>query len=90
VELDLGGEGVVLLLPAGEEVQEQHQAQQGDRHRLRLLEGHRHRPARPLIRPRRRRPRRRRRAQEVARVLPRQRRQGHQDGVDDARVPPPA
>ncbi|KAL5684001.1 hypothetical protein ACJX0J_010386, partial [Zea mays] len=79
--------GVVLLLPERKEVPEQHQAQQG--HRLRLLEGHRHRPA---YLPCHREPRRVRvrRAQEVPRVLPRQRRQGHQDRLDDARVPPPA
>ena len=75
---------MVLLLPAREEVPEQHQAQQG--HRLRVLEGHRHRPPHLL----RHQLRRVHRPQEVPRVLPRQRRQGHQDRLDDARVPPPA
>uniref|UniRef100_A0A453LXU9 Uncharacterized protein n=1 Tax=Aegilops tauschii subsp. strangulata TaxID=200361 RepID=A0A453LXU9_AEGTS len=77
------GERVVLLLPEGQEVPEQHPAQPG--HRLRLLEGHRHRPA-DLLR-RGRRLRRVHRAEEVARLLPWQRRQGHQDRLDDARVP---
>jgi len=76
---------MVLLLPERKEVPEQHPAQQG--HRLRLLEGHRHRPPDLLCHCKLRRVHR---AQEVPRVLPRQRRQGHQDRLDDARVPPPA
>lgn len=80
-------EGVVLLLPEREEVQEQHQAQQGDG--IRVLEGDGDRPA-DLLRRRQQQLRRVDRAEEVARLLPRQRRQGHQDRLDDARVPPPA
>ncbi|RWW82542.1 hypothetical protein BHE74_00008986 [Ensete ventricosum] len=62
------------------EVQEQRKAEPGDR--VRFLEGHRHRQDDPLLR-------RLHRPEEVAGVLPRERREGNQDRLDDARVPPP-